>query len=103
MCACARVRKQKTVSPSYFATFWSLSLYDIFVPEERYKAQAAKLRASARELETTSGQGRVHREAAQVRSQAGDHGQGRAVGRAVGKAGRRAKLGGRVATRLRDS
>ena len=54
-------------SPSYFVTFWSLSLYDIFVPEERYKEQASKLRAAARELETASSQGRVNREAAQVR------------------------------------
>ena len=52
-------------SASFFVTFWSLSLYDIVVPTERYKEQAAKLRAAARELETRAPEGRANREAAQ--------------------------------------
>jgi THO complex subunit 2 len=32
----------KGISPQFFVTFWQLSLYDIFVPTERYKEQVAK-------------------------------------------------------------
>lgn len=55
-------------SASYYVTFWALSLHDIYVPEDRYKDQAAKLRATARQLEAQIADSRGSgREATQVR------------------------------------
>lgn len=34
----------KHFSPEFFVTFWQLSLYDISVPTDRYKAEVSKLK-----------------------------------------------------------
>lgn len=40
----------KGISPQFFVTFWQLSLFDIFVPTERYKEQIAKQERIIQEL-----------------------------------------------------
>lgn len=40
----------ESISPQLYATFWSLSLYDIEVPVDRYRAETAKLRESLKVL-----------------------------------------------------
>ena len=35
----------KLVKPQFYVTFWQLSLYDIFVPTARYKAEISRLKA----------------------------------------------------------
>lgn len=37
-----------------FTTFWSLSLYDIWVPEARYKEEISRIEQAAQELETNA-------------------------------------------------
>jgi len=39
------------ISPGFYLTFWQLSLYDIFVPVERYKEQIAKQERHIQELD----------------------------------------------------
>jgi hypothetical protein len=56
-------------STSYYVTFWALSLYDLAVPEERYREMAVRLRTAARELEAGPNDTRGSRETAQVRTQ----------------------------------
>ncbi|ORX92450.1 hypothetical protein K493DRAFT_303320 [Basidiobolus meristosporus CBS 931.73] len=34
----------KGISPQFYVTFWQLSLYDIFIPKDRYKVEVAKQR-----------------------------------------------------------
>lgn len=34
------------ISPSFLTTFWSLTMYDLFVPEDVYAAEIAKLKAA---------------------------------------------------------
>lgn len=40
----------ESISPQLYATFWSLSLYDIEVPADRYRAEIAKARDSLKNL-----------------------------------------------------
>jgi len=40
----------ENLSPQFYATFWSLSLYDVEVPVDRYKAEITKLRDSLKAL-----------------------------------------------------
>lgn len=37
-------RAWRGLSPQFYVTFWQLSLYDIFVPVDQYKAEIAKLK-----------------------------------------------------------
>ena len=39
------------LSPRLYATFWSLSLYDIFVPRDRYEAETRRLRRQVDEVD----------------------------------------------------
>src|SRR5690242_1531348 len=39
-----------SISPQLYATFWSLSLYDIEVPADRYRAEINKARDSLKNL-----------------------------------------------------
>ena len=39
------------LSPRLYATFWSLSLYDIFVPRDRYEAETRRLRRQVDEID----------------------------------------------------
>lgn len=34
------------ISPQFLTTFWSLTMYDLFVPEETYAKEIAKLKAA---------------------------------------------------------
>ena len=39
------------LSPHLYYTFWSLSLYDIFVPKERYESEVKRLRRQVEEID----------------------------------------------------
>ena len=39
------------ISPQFLATFWSLTMYDLFVPEAVYEKEVAKLKASVVKIE----------------------------------------------------
>jgi THO complex subunit 2 len=39
------------MKPQFYTTFWQLSLYDIFVPEEQYKAEIFKLKQQAYDMD----------------------------------------------------
>ncbi|KAI5382680.1 THO complex subunit 2 isoform X2 [Lathyrus oleraceus] len=43
-----------SLSPDLYATFWGLTLYDLYVPKNRYEAEIAKLHASLKSLEEIS-------------------------------------------------
>ncbi|KAG8382675.1 hypothetical protein BUALT_Bualt05G0101900 [Buddleja alternifolia] len=40
-----------SLSPDLYATFWGLTLYDLYVPRSRYESELAKLHAALRSLE----------------------------------------------------
>ncbi|CAA0814725.1 THO complex subunit 2 [Striga hermonthica] len=40
-----------SLSPDLYATFWGLTLYDLYVPRSRYQSEIAKLHASLKALE----------------------------------------------------
>ena len=41
----------EVLSPHLYYTFWSLSLYDIFVPKERYESEVKRLRRQVEEID----------------------------------------------------
>lgn len=43
-----------SLSPDLYATFWGLTLYDLYVPKKRYESEIAKLHASLKSLEELS-------------------------------------------------
>ncbi|XP_050231755.1 THO complex subunit 2 isoform X2 [Mercurialis annua] len=43
-----------SLSPDLYATFWGLTLYDLYVPRDRYKAEIAKQHAALKALEELS-------------------------------------------------
>ncbi|XLS53180.1 hypothetical protein HN51_013857 [Arachis hypogaea] len=43
-----------SLSPDLYATFWGLTLYDLYVPKSRYESEIAKLHASLKSLEELS-------------------------------------------------
>lgn len=47
-------RAWKSLSPDLYATFWGLSLYDLFIPKNRYESEIGKQHAALRSLEELS-------------------------------------------------
>ncbi|XP_061374596.1 THO complex subunit 2 isoform X1 [Gastrolobium bilobum] len=43
-----------SLSPDLYATFWGLTLYDLYVPKNRYESEIAKLHANLKSLEELS-------------------------------------------------
>ncbi|XP_028767157.1 THO complex subunit 2 isoform X1 [Neltuma alba] len=43
-----------SLSPDLYATFWGLTLYDLYVPKSRYESEIAKLHANLKSLEELS-------------------------------------------------
>ncbi|RDX96895.1 THO complex subunit 2, partial [Mucuna pruriens] len=43
-----------SLSPDLYATFWGLTLYDLYIPKNRYESEIAKLHASLKSLEELS-------------------------------------------------
>lgn len=43
-----------SLSPDLYATFWGLTLYDLYVPKNRYDSEIAKLHANLKSLEELS-------------------------------------------------
>lgn len=42
-----------SISPEFYATFWSLSMYDIHVPVEQYEVQKRKVQGLIKALESS--------------------------------------------------
>ncbi len=42
---------KKCVAPGFYVTFWQLALYDIYVPENRYKIEIDKMKISLAKLD----------------------------------------------------
>ena len=40
-----------SLSPKLYVTFWSLSLYDIYVPKERYEEEIKKIQQEIQAIE----------------------------------------------------
>ena len=49
ICAVLPTATWNVLSPRLYATFWSLSLYDIFVPKQRYEAETRRLKKHVEE------------------------------------------------------
>lgn len=45
-------RALRGLKPHFFVTFWQLTLYDIFVPVDQYKAEIAKLKHAAHVMDS---------------------------------------------------
>lgn len=48
-------RAWRGMTPNFYITFWQLSLYDIFVPEEQYRSEISKQRAAAHVIDSDRG------------------------------------------------
>lgn len=44
----------KSLSPDLYATFWGLTLYDLYVPKKRYEAEIGKQHIALKALEELS-------------------------------------------------
>jgi len=51
ICAVLPTATWNVLSPRLYATFWSLSLYDIFVPKQRYEAETRRLKKHVEETD----------------------------------------------------
>ena len=43
------------ISPQFLTTFWSLTMYDLFVPDNVYEKEIAKLKAAPAKLDDNKG------------------------------------------------
>ncbi|KAG0493334.1 hypothetical protein HPP92_004328 [Vanilla planifolia] len=48
------IKSWNSLSPDLYATFWGLTLYDLYVPRSRYEAEIAKQHAAIKALEELS-------------------------------------------------
>jgi THO complex subunit 2 len=50
------------LSPELYLTFWSLSLYDVFIPKSKYEAEIRRLKERYTELDTKPATGEGHKQ-----------------------------------------